>query len=212
MLKDAYVNYSQNYRQNELNLISNLKKLTCIQDIAMFPVHSSVVSMIPNQNTARTRNIIFQSVSFSKLCFHYDIWFLFVTAVVTWTCLQSWPLAGSCIRRKVIGHLRDTLMAVCSTPSSPLSVALPDDAATLLKFLLTVMQKKRSKESANEARNLTLRSCENVTVVFCMYLWWCNALQAEASSSVSPGGQSEPRACGPAAARTNVTAGGNNTV
>lgn len=29
-------------------------------------------------------------------------------------------------------------MAVCSTPSSPLSVALPDDAATLLKFLLTV--------------------------------------------------------------------------
>lgn len=29
-------------------------------------------------------------------------------------------------------------MAVCSTPSSPLSVALPDDAATLLKFLLTL--------------------------------------------------------------------------
>lgn len=28
-------------------------------------------------------------------------------------------------------------MAVCSTPSSPLSVAFPDDAATLLKFLLT---------------------------------------------------------------------------
>lgn len=28
-------------------------------------------------------------------------------------------------------------MAVCSTLSSPLSVALPDDAATLLKFLLT---------------------------------------------------------------------------
>lgn len=62
-------------------------------------------------------------------------------------------------------------MAVCSTPSSPLSVALPDDAATLLKFLLTVMQKKRSKESANEARSLTLRSCENVTVFFSMYLW-----------------------------------------
>lgn len=33
-------------------------------------------------------------------------------------------------------------MAVCSTPSSPLSAALPDDAATLLKFLLTLTQKQ----------------------------------------------------------------------
>lgn len=36
-----------------------------------------------------------------------------------------------------MGHFSDTLMAVCSTPSSPLSVVLPADAATLLKFLLT---------------------------------------------------------------------------
>lgn len=42
------------------------------------------------------------------------------------------------MRRNVIGHFRDTLMAVCSTPSSPLRVVLPDEAATLLKFLLTV--------------------------------------------------------------------------
>lgn len=37
-----------------------------------------------------------------------------------------------------MGHFRDTLMAVCSTPSSPLRVVFPDEAATLLKFLLTV--------------------------------------------------------------------------
>lgn len=33
-------------------------------------------------------------------------------------------------------------MAVCSTPSSPFSAALPEDAATLLKFLLTGTQKQ----------------------------------------------------------------------
>lgn len=42
------------------------------------------------------------------------------------------------MRRNVMGHFRDTLMAVCSTPSSPLRVVFPDEAATLLKFLLTV--------------------------------------------------------------------------
>lgn len=57
---------------------------------------------------------------------------------LTWTCLQSWPRAGSWMRRNVMGHFRDTLMAVCSTPSSPLRVVLPDEAATLLKFRLTV--------------------------------------------------------------------------
>lgn len=36
-----------------------------------------------------------------------------------------------------MGHFSDTLMAVCSTPSSPLRVVLPAEAATLLKFLLT---------------------------------------------------------------------------
>lgn len=41
------------------------------------------------------------------------------------------------MRRNVIGHFSETLMAVCSTPSSPLRVVLPADAATLLKFLLT---------------------------------------------------------------------------
>jgi hypothetical protein len=57
---------------------------------------------------------------------------------LTWTCLQSCPRAGSWMRRNVMGHFRDTLMAVCSTPSSPLRVVLPEEAATLLKFLLTV--------------------------------------------------------------------------
>lgn len=36
-----------------------------------------------------------------------------------------------------MGHFSDTLMAVCSTPSSPFRVVLPAEAATLLKFLLT---------------------------------------------------------------------------
>ncbi len=37
----------------------------------------------------------------------------------TCMCLQSCPRAGNVIRRYVIGHLRGTLIAVCSTPSSP---------------------------------------------------------------------------------------------
>lgn len=65
------------------------------------------------------------------------------SAMLTCTCLQSCPLAGSWIRRNVIGHFRDTLMAVCSTPSSPFSVAFPEDAATLLKFLLTAEKQTR---------------------------------------------------------------------
>lgn len=36
-----------------------------------------------------------------------------------------------------MGHFSETLMAVCSTPSSPLRVVFPAEAATLLKFLLT---------------------------------------------------------------------------
>ena len=64
----------------------------------------------------------------------------------TWTCLQSCPRAGSWMRLKVTGHLRETLMAVCSTPSSPFRVALPAEAATLLKFLLTDREKRERKE------------------------------------------------------------------
>lgn len=149
--RDNYVDCSQNYRQSKYCYVLKLDKLTCIQDIAMSPAHSSVVNMIPNQNTARTRkkSLICYPVHCFKILLPlrhqiFDSVCLFIPAVLTWTCLQSWPLAGSCIRRKVIGHLRETLMAVCSTPSSPLSVALPDDAATLLKFLLTLMQKERN--------------------------------------------------------------------
>lgn len=36
-----------------------------------------------------------------------------------------------------MGHFNETLMAVCSTPSSPFRVVFPAEAATLLKFLLT---------------------------------------------------------------------------
>lgn len=118
---------------------SHEEELTCIQDTATSPARSSVVSTIPNQNTERTRKTSFKILPLIK---HLNPFVFIFFEAFTWTCLQSWPLAGSCIRRKVIGHLSETLMAVCSTPSSPLSVALPDDAATLLKFLLTLTQKK----------------------------------------------------------------------
>lgn len=65
--------------------------------------------------------------------------------LLTCTCLQSWPRAGSCMRRNVMGHFRDTLMAVCSTPSSPLRVVLPEEAATLLKFRLTVEEEAQGE-------------------------------------------------------------------
>lgn len=55
-------------------------------------------------------------------------------------CLQSDPLAGNWIGLKVIGHFKDTFMAVCSTPSSPFNAPL--DAATLAKFLLTVRKRR----------------------------------------------------------------------
>lgn len=69
---------------------------------------------------------------------------------LTWTCLQSWPRAGSWMRRNVMGHFRDTLMAVCSTPSSPLRVVLPDEAATLLKFRLTAGQEAQVGRSGGQ--------------------------------------------------------------
>jgi len=50
------------------------------------------------------------------------------------------------MRLKVMGHFSDTLMAVCSTPSSPFRVVLPADAATLLKFLLTEERKAFQRE------------------------------------------------------------------
>ena len=56
----------------------------------------------------------------------------------TWICLQSCPLAGSVIRRKVIGHFNETLIAVCSTPSSFNALLL---VAALVKFLLTENRK-----------------------------------------------------------------------
>lgn len=64
------------------------------------------------------------------------------------------------MRRKVMGHFSDTLMAVCSTPSSPLRVVLPAEAATLLKFLLT--------EKTNRFRGKVLL-CEQLQVYLKTY-------------------------------------------
>ena len=48
--------------------------------------------------------------------------------------------------------MRETLMAVCSTPSSPLRVVLPVDAATLLKFLFTARQGGKEKDGCRVGR------------------------------------------------------------
>lgn len=53
-----------------------------------------------------------------------------------------------------MGHFSDTLMAVCSTPSSPLRVVLPAEAATLLKFLLTKKNNKKNKVFQREGITL----------------------------------------------------------
>lgn len=65
------------------------------------------------------------------------------------------------MRRNVMGHFSDTLMAVCSTPSSPLRVVLPAEAATLLKFLLT--------KKTNHFRGKVL-VCEQLQVYVKAYL------------------------------------------
>lgn len=62
-------------------------------------------------------------------------------------------------------------MAVCSTPSSPLSVAFPDDAATLLKFLLTSMRREDSVSVSKDSENDQGTRLQSVTVFFCLYLW-----------------------------------------
>lgn len=95
-----------------------------------------------------TTSTTFRVLFASYFCLFF---FFLVFNGFTCTCLQSCPRAGSWIRRNVIGHLRDTLMAVCSTPSSPFSVAFPEDAATLLKFLFTA-QTGRGNQQAEEER------------------------------------------------------------
>lgn len=69
-------------------------------------------------------------------------------------CLHSWPRAGSIIRRNVIGHLSDTLMAVCSTPSSPFKLLL---FVTLVKFRLT------GKKIDSKMSNMIFQRTERLT-------------------------------------------------
>lgn len=82
--------------------------------------------------------------------------------------------------------------------------------ATEIPLNLKAKKREISKVSknSNSENDQDFRE-QNVTVFLCEYLWWCSALQAKASSSVSPGGQSELRACGPAAAQTSATVGRN---
>lgn len=68
-------------------------------------------------------------------------------------CLHSWPRAGSIIRRNVIGHLSDTLMAVCSTPSSPFKLLL---FVTLVKFRLTGKKNRLKNEQHDISKNRTI--------------------------------------------------------
>lgn len=114
----------------------NLTKLTCTQDTSTSPSHSWAVSTTPDRSTVKY-NIVDTVLNTTMTTATNKKSLMKVLNQPTWTCLQSCPRAGSWMRRKVMGHFRDTLMAVCSTPSSPFSVVLPAEAATLLKFLLT---------------------------------------------------------------------------
>lgn len=67
-------------------------------------------------------------------------------------CRQSWPRAGSWMRRNVIGHFNDTLMAVCSTPSSPFSPGVPA-IEPLLKFLFTEDKVQVMRSTVTEPRS-----------------------------------------------------------
>ena len=55
-----------------------------------------------------------------------------------------------------MGHLRDTLMAVCSTPSSPLGPGVPG-MVPLLKFRFTDID--RGKEDVGEGRQAGASHC-----------------------------------------------------
>lgn len=107
---------------------------TCRRDISMFLVQSWALNMIPGQNTVR-HHLHMNTHVYTRCAQHVCV--KCSESSLTWTCLQSWPLAGSRIRWNVIGHFNDTLMAVCSTPSSQ---APPTDTPTLLKFLFTAQR------------------------------------------------------------------------
>lgn len=66
---------------------------------------------------------------------------------------QSWPRAGSWILRKVMGHFRDTLMAVCSTPSSPLRPGVPG-MVPLLKLRFTDVNRERTCQETIPSRGV----------------------------------------------------------
>lgn len=72
------------------------------------------------------------------------------------------------MRLNVMGHFKDTLMAVCSTPSSPLRVVLPAEAATLLKFLLTENIKCHRGSSHRCAKRTIKRNRVELTEFRCI--------------------------------------------
>lgn len=70
-----------------------------------------------------------------------------------WICLQSCPRAGRAILLNVIGHFNETLIAVCSTPSSPFIIAWP----VIWKCLLTETEKTWNKKSKNCLREALVK-------------------------------------------------------
>ena len=77
-------------------------------------------------------------------------------------CLQSCPRAGNWMRLKVIGHLREILIAVCSTPSCSvelllLLLLLPDNGLLFRLLLLVLLL----LELAEALLRLELRALES---------------------------------------------------
>jgi len=60
------------------------------------------------------------------------------------------------MRRKVIGHFKETLMAVCSTPSSPFNPGVPG-MDPLLKFLFTETREEESELPVQQEVRTNLR-------------------------------------------------------
>ena len=118
--------------------------------------------------------------------------------VPTCICLQSWPRAGRLMHRYVMGHLSDTLIAVCST-SSPFMGLL---AAALVKLRLTA----KTDRAKHIQRPSTLCSSYQLKDSQDAHFWSRSDLQAVTACAVGlvrPSGHSVDV---PVAKQTSVTA------
>ena len=131
----------------------------------------------------------------------------------TWICLQSWPLAGRVILLNVIGHFRDTLIAVCSTLSSVPPTADEHNE----KFLLTANQSKWHKcqhlfycswnvtSTRNRFLNNNLKTCKCAGMICGTHFLWYSVQLVEGVYATSSVKQSWLKVYEPAEGRRGGT-------